>query len=171
MNNLILIGMPGCGKSTLGVILAKAMGMQFLDSDLLIQSYTGEKLQETIDTRGMEHFLAVEETVIQGIQTQNTVIATGGSAVYSDPAMMHLKSLGRVVYLSLPCDEIERRLWNIKTRGIAMNPEEGIQGVYAQRIPLYEKYADVIVPMDGLTMEECVDRLVALCTATVDSAV
>lgn len=171
MNNLILIGMPGCGKSTLGVILAKAMGMQFLDSDLLIQSYTGEKLQETIDTRGMDHFLAVEETVIQGIRTQNTVIATGGSAVYSDPAMMHLKSLGRVVYLSLPCDEIERRLWNIKTRGIAMNPEEGIQGVYAQRIPLYEKYADVIVPMDGLTMEECVDRLVALCTATVDSAV
>lgn len=171
VDNLILIGMPGCGKSTLGVLLAKAMGMQFLDSDLLIQSYTGEKLQETIDTKGMDYFLAAEETVLLGIQTQNTVIATGGSAVYGDPAMMHLKSLGKVIYLSLSCDEIERRLWNIKTRGIAMNPEEGIRDVYARRIPLYKKYADFIVPMDGLTMEECVDRLTALFTSDAGSSV
>ena len=117
MRNLILTGMPACGKSTLGVVLAKTLGMKFVDTDLLIQEVENCKLQEIIDERGMQEFLRIEEKVLSEIEAENSIISTGGSAVYSDKAMKHLGSIGDVVYIKLSLDEIERRLNNIKTRG------------------------------------------------------
>ena len=160
MNNLILIGMPASGKSTLGVVLAKTAGMMFMDTDLLIQERAQGKLQHIIDTEGMEAFLKLEEDVLKSVQAENTVIATGGSAVYSEPAMAHLKSMGKVVYIKLSCEEIERRLNNIKTRGIAMKPGETIRDLYNYRVPMYEKYADIVLETEGLTIEDSVEKLV-----------
>ncbi len=159
MSNLILIGMPASGKSTLGVVLAKTLGMQFLDTDLLIQKETGEKLQDIIDTEGMEGFLKIEEKILSYVSAENSVISTGGSAVYSDKAMKHLKSMGRVVYIELSLEEISRRLDNIKTRGIAMNPGESLKDLYNARIPLYEKYADITLSCEGLGIEYSIEKL------------
>ncbi|MCI8284497.1 MAG: shikimate kinase [Firmicutes bacterium] len=159
MSNLILIGMPASGKSTLGVVLAKTLGMQFLDTDLLIQKETGEKLQDIIDTEGMEGFLKIEEKILSYVSAENSVISTGGSAVYSDKAMKHLKSMGRVVYIELSLEEISRRLDNIKTRGIAMNPGESLKDLYNARIPLYEKYADITLNCEGLGIEYSIEKL------------
>ncbi len=154
-----MIGMPGSGKSTLGVVLAKSLGMMFLDTDLLIQKHADGKLQQIIDNQGMDAFLKLEEEVLLSVDSDNTVIATGGSAVYSDSAMNHLKSIGKVVYIKLSCEEIEKRLNNIKTRGIAMKPGETIKDLYDYRIPMYEKYADIIIETEGLTIEESVEKL------------
>ena len=160
MNNLILIGMPGSGKSTLGVVLAKTMGMMFMDTDLLIQDRANGKLQHIIDTEGIEAFLKLEEEVLQSVEANNTVIATGGSAIYSDPAMQHLRSIGKVVYIKLSCEEIENRLNNIKTRGIAMKPGETIKDLYDYRVPMYEKYADIVLETEGLAIEESIEKLI-----------
>ena len=162
MNNLILIGMPASGKSTVGVVLAKTEGMMFMDTDLLIQDRAQGKLQHIIDNEGMESFLRLEEEVLLSVNTENTVIATGGSAIYSDAAMKHLGSIGRIVYIRLSCEEIEKRLNNIKTRGIAMKPGETIRDLYEYRVPMYEKYADIVLDTDGLTIEESIEKLLSM---------
>ena len=148
--------MPACGKSTFGVVLAKTLGMAFVDTDLLIQQHTGKLLQALIDEDGMEVFLEEEEYILTHLQAENTVIATGGSAVYSEKGMGHLRSIGDIVYIRLPLEEIIRRLDNIKTRGIAMQPGEDLETLYRKRVPLYEKYADIILELEGMTLEESV---------------
>ena len=160
MRNLILTGMPACGKSTLGVVLAKTLGMKFVDTDLLIQEVENCKLQDIIDERGMQEFLRIEEKVLSEIEAENSIISTGGSAVYSDKAMKHLGSIGDVVYIKLSLDEIERRLNNIKTRGIAMKPGETLADLYNMRVPLYEKYADITIETEGMGIEESIEVLI-----------
>ena len=154
MRNIILTGMPACGKSTLGVVLAKTLGMSFVDTDLLIQEHTGRLLQDIIDHDGMEEFLRIEEYILTHVQAENSVIATGGSAVYSDRGMKYLRTIGEIVYIRLPLNEIEKRLNNIKTRGIAMAPGENLEDLYNRRIPLYEKYADIVLDAEGMNLEE-----------------
>ena len=158
--NLVLIGMPACGKSTIGVILAKTVGMHFVDTDLLIQKKEGMILQDILDTRGAEKCLEIEEAVLCGVPDEDAVISTGGSAVYSDIAMLHLKQSGKVIYLSLPLEEIEARLKNIKTRGIAMGVGQTLADLYEKRIPLYEKYADITIKAAGLSVEECIEEII-----------
>lgn len=155
--NITLIGMPGSGKSTVGVLLAKTLGYRFLDADLLIQQREGALLQDILDQRGVEGFLDVEEDVIRSLDCTGTVIAPGGSAVCREGAARRLKELGLVVYLHVPLAELERRISNITTRGIAMVPGQTLADVYAIREPLYRKYADLTVDVTGQnTLEETV---------------
>lgn len=157
MNDITLIGMPGSGKSTVGVLLAKTLGFQFVDTDLIIQQREGALLQDILDSRGVEAFLDCEEAAIRTLDCARTVISPGGSAVCRAGAMDHLKALGRVVYLHVPLAELERRVSNITTRGIAMAPGEGLADVYAQREPLYRRYADLTVEVaEGMALEETV---------------
>ena len=159
MKNIILIGMPACGKSSVGVILAKTAAMSFVDTDLLLQEKDGRKLQYIIDNQGMDEFLKIEERILSSVNAENAVISTGGSAVYSERAMAHLKSVGTVVYLKLSLSEIDRRLKNIKTRGIAMGPGETLADLYDYRVPLYERYADITIDAEGLTIEETIAEI------------
>ena len=160
MNNIILIGMPGAGKSTIGVLLAKTIGFDFLDSDLVIQRQTNKKLIETINEKGMQGFLDIENDVLSKISAKNTVIATGGSAVYGKEAMKNLKSIGKVVYLKLTSEEIEKRVTNIKTRGIVMHKGQTLSELFDEREPLYEEYADVTVDCNNLSAEECIAKII-----------
>lgn len=160
MKNLILIGMPASGKSTVGVLCAKALGMPFMDTDLVIQAQNGMLLQDMVNTLGTEGFLAEEERTILGIRYQNTVIATGGSVALEEHAMAHLKQNGYVIYLSLPYNEIERRLNNISTRGIAMGPGQSLRSLYDQRIPFYLRHADIVLDARNMTLEETVSAVV-----------
>ena len=146
-NNIVLIGMPGAGKSTVGVVLAKTAALEFVDTDLLIQKQTGRKLQEIIDNDGIEAFLKIEGEVISKLDCKNSVIATGGSAVFSESAMNNLSRNGIIVFLDVPLDEIKCRVNNITTRGIAMKPGETLETVYNERLPLYKKYADITVDL------------------------
>ncbi len=159
-SNIILIGMSGAGKSTLGVLLAKALGMQFVDTDLIIQQRTGKLLQEIIDTEGNQRFLEIEEEVLLSTRVQGCVIATGGSAVYSHSALETLKKNGIAVYLQVDFSEISARLSGITTRGIVFRNATDLEGVWQERLPLYEKYADLTVSCTGRTVEESVGELV-----------
>lgn len=159
MKNIILIGMPGAGKSTVGVVLAKRMGYAFVDADLVIQSREGKLLHEIISERGVEGFWRVEESVGESIEAERTVIATGGSAVYGPKAMAHYKQIGTVVYLSLPLDEIRERLGDLNERGVTLREGQDLSGLYRERIPLYEKYADVTVACEGLSIREIVKKI------------
>ena len=145
MDNITLIGMPGSGKSTAGVLLAKLLGYQFLDVDLLIQEREGALLQEILDRRGTAAFLDAEEAAVRSLDCRRTVIAPGGSAVCREGAALHLKGLGPVVYLQVPLEELTRRIHNLSTRGIAMEPGQTLADVMAFRDPLYRKYADLVV--------------------------
>ncbi|ALP92526.1 shikimate kinase [Intestinimonas butyriciproducens] len=156
MDNIILIGMPGAGKSTVGVLLAKTLGYAFLDTDLVIQQREGALLQSLVDSLGVEAFLDVEADAICSVECRGTVIAPGGSAVCRERAMSHLKALGRIVYLHLPLEELERRLNNISTRGIAMAPGETLADLFAYRAPLYRNYADLTVDVGRQSLEETV---------------
>ena len=161
-NNITLIGMPGSGKSTVGVLLAKSLGYRFLAADLLIQQREGALLQEILEQRGVEGFLDVEEAVIRDLDCTRTVIAPGGSAVCREGGARRLKELGLVVYLHVPLEELERRIRNITTRGIAMEPGQTLADVYAAREPLYRKYADLTVDVAGRnTLEQTVAAVVA----------
>lgn len=160
MNSIILIGMPACGKSTVGVILAKTTGKLFMDTDLLIQQSENALLQEIIDEKGNDYFQRVEEKVLSSVHAENAVISTGGSAVYYENAMNHLKRLGTIVYLKLPLIAIEHRLNNINTRGITMAQGETISDLYEKRTPLYRRYADIIIEAEGLTVEQVVEAIV-----------
>ncbi len=144
-SNIILIGMPACGKSVTGVVLAKSLKMNFLDTDLLIQERAGKGLQDIINQDGIDTFKELEERVITSVDVENTVIATGGSAVYYDAAMEHLKKTGTVIYIDVSLPAIKKRLRNIKTRGVAMGKDETIDSLYRTRVPLYRKYADLTV--------------------------
>ena len=156
MNNITLIGMPGSGKSTVGVLLAKSLGFQFVDVDLLIQQREGALLQELLDTRGVEPFLDAEEAAVRSLACTGAVIAPGGSAVCREDAIGHLRDLGRVLYLRVPLEELQRRLSDIKTRGIAMGPGQTLADIYEYRAPLYEKYAHTVVDVGGESLEETV---------------
>lgn len=157
--NIILIGMPGCGKSTIGVLLAKALMLDFVDTDLLIQKKYSKTLSEIIDSEGLEAFKQKESEVLSEIYFENSLIATGGSAVYSESGMKNLKNGGIVVYLKLSPTEIKGRIKNIKTRGIVMGKGVTIDSLYRERAPLYEKYADYVLDCEGLSIEDCVSAL------------
>lgn len=160
--NITLIGMPGSGKSTVGVLLAKTLGYRFQDVDLLIQQREGALLQDILDRLGVEAFLDLEAEVVRDLDCTGTVIAPGGSAVCREEAARHLKELGLVVYLHVPLAELERRIRNITTRGIAMEPGQTLADVYAVREPLYRKYADLTVDVTGgNTLEQTVAAVVA----------
>ena len=165
MKNITLIGMPGCGKSTIGVLLAKTLGTDFVDTDLLIQKREEALLQQILDTRGLAAFLRAEESAILSLSCTGAVIATGGSAVYSAAAMSYLLRESTMVYLKLPFSEIMSRLSNITTRGIAIPPGMTMADVYAERIPLYEKYAAVTLDCSGKTAEGTVAALLPLLAA------
>ena len=148
-DNIILIGMPGCGKSTIGVLLAKNLAYGFLDSDLVIQEQSGRKLQEMIDEMGPEAFSAFEDAVNATLIPHNTVIATGGSAVYGTRAMEHFREIGTVVYLNASYETIEKRVRNFEPRGIVIPEGQTFRDVYNERTALYEKYADITVDVDA----------------------
>lgn len=145
MSNIVLIGMPGSGKSTLGVLLAKALGYSFIDTDLIISQKANKTLQQILDSDGLDSFLELEERVGYELKCDKTVIATGGSMVLSGKAMQNLSSDATVVYINVPFDEIKRRVTNIKTRGIAFRENETLEIIYGNREPLYKKYADITV--------------------------
>lgn len=165
MDNVILIGMPGSGKSSAGVVLAKALGMRFLDADLLIQEREGALLQEILNERGVEAFLDLEGEVLSSIRCRGTVIAPGGSCVCRREAMEHLRALGTVVYLQLTYPEVERRIHNLSSRGIALQPGQTLRDVYEYRVPLYERYAHFTVRADGQTLTETVEAVKAALAA------
>ncbi len=159
--SVTLIGMPGAGKSTVGVLLAKSLLMDFTDTDLIIQRETGKSLCEIIEADGTESFLETENRIILSQDFHNCVIATGGSAVYGKEAMDKLKEISTVVYLSLPVEELEKRIKDIHTRGVAMKNGVTLRELFEERRSLYEKYADFTVECQGLTPEECVEKIIA----------
>lgn len=159
MKNIALIGMPGVGKSTVGVVLAKNMGMSFLDTDLVIQEQEGKKLHELIAEHGMEGFLEIEARVNASLNPRAAVIATGGSAVYSGYAMEHLQSIAMVCYLKLPYESIEERLGDLTERGVVLREGGTLRGLYEERIPLYEKYANMTVECENKNIREIVTEL------------
>ncbi len=158
--NIVLIGMPGAGKSTVGVVLAKKLGFAFLDSDLLIQSREGKLLHEIIEEQGVEKFWAIEEETNLLIDAGRTVIATGGSVIYGSRAMEHLGQNGVIVYLQLSCEEIARRLGDLSERGVTLREGQTLETLYAERVPLYEKYAHVTMACEGLSIREIVEEIV-----------
>ena len=149
-NNIILIGMPGSGKSTVGVVLAKKLGFQFIDSDLVIQEQSGKLLYQLIEELGEAGFLVLENKINAQIQADKSVIATGGSAVYGEEAMRHFKKTGTVVYLKLPYEELEVRLGDLHKRGVVIKKGSSLRELYEERTPLYEKYADITVYCSGI---------------------
>ena len=151
--------MPGVGKSTIGVILAKVLGYQFLDADLLIQKSEGKLLKDIIAEKGTEGFIQVENRVNSRIEAENAIIATGGSVVYGKEAMEHLKSIGTVVYLKQSLPVLEKRLRNIRNRGVVLKKGQTLKDLYRERTALYEKYADVTVDEYGLDIEETVQAV------------
>ncbi len=156
--SIILIGMPSCGKSTLGVLLAKKLGLEFIDSDLLIQKKHGKLLHELIEQHGNEAFLALESEVNCAITEQNAVIATGGSAVYSECAMRHLATLGKIVYIHISYEEMEVRLGDYAHRGVIMPAGYTLRDLYDERTALYERYANVTVSGEG-GMSAAIERI------------
>lgn len=161
-SNIVLIGMPGAGKSTLGVVLAKILGMDFVDGDILIQNQAGNTLQKIIDAQGVDGFLQVENDVLAAVDVQNTVISTGGSAIYSDEAMRHLTDIGTVVYLDVSLEELRSRLGSLHERGVVMRKgvSMSLDEIFEERGPLYRKYAEVTLQTDGLTVREATRKLV-----------
>ena len=161
MKNIVLIGMPGSGKSTVGVVLAKMLGLHFLDSDLVIQETEGKLLSEIIEEKGPDGFLAVEDRVNADLQCEKTVIATGGSAVFGANAMAHLKEIGTVVYLKLSYEELTTRLGNLKGRGVVLRDGQTLKDLYEERIPLYEAEADYTFEAEKGDVEKTVLDLAA----------
>ncbi len=154
MANVILIGMPGAGKSTVGVVLAKRLGYRFVDSDLVIQEHEGMLLHRIMEEKGLEGFLKTENDVNASLQTERSVIATGGSVIYGGGAMAHLKSIGTVVYLKLACASVKERLGDLKERGVALRDGQTLENLYEERIPYYEKYADYTVDCDDKMIKD-----------------
>lgn len=160
MENIVLIGMPSCGKSTCGVVLAKTMNKGFVDTDILIQQREGMALQEIINKHGNAYFHQVEEDVLCGFKGYNYVVATGGSAIYYEKAIEHFKKNGKVVYLKVSLETVLERLSNIKTRGVTLAKGQTLKDLYEERIPLYEKYADITIESEGCTVEELVEQII-----------
>ncbi len=160
MNNIILIGMPAVGKSTIGVLLAKSLLLSFTDTDLLIQKKYKKSLCDIIKENGTKAFLNIEEEIILNADFENSVIATGGSAVFGEKAMKKLKENGVVIYLDLKVDEIKKRIGDIKSRGVVLTNGTTIDDILEERKPLYKKYADIKIDCDNLTAEECVEKII-----------
>lgn len=159
-DNIILIGMPTSGKSTVGVILAKVLGMDFMDTDIIIQRREGSKLNEIIEKYGIDGFLKREEQALLSIDVSHTVIATGGSAVYSDTAMKHLSKNANVVYLNISLEDLKKRLVDTKDRGVIIRPDESIDKMYESRSILYEKYAEITVKEEGSSIEDTIRAVI-----------
>ena len=157
--NIVLVGMPGAGKSTVGVVLAKKCGYRFLDSDLVIQEKKGKLLHELISEHGVDGFLKIEDEVNASIETSRSVIATGGSAIYGRKAMEHFKEIGIIVYLQLPYEEIAGRLGNLEQRGVTLREGQSLWDLYQERIPYYEKYADLTIACEGKELRNVVDEI------------
>ncbi|BCN28756.1 shikimate kinase [Anaeromicropila herbilytica] len=162
MNNIILIGMPGAGKSTVGVVLAKVLGYQFIDSDLLIQEQEQRLLKDIIEEEGIEGFIQIENKVNSKINVSHSIIATGGSVIYGEEAMEHLREIGTVIYIKLSYETLEDRLGNIKQRGVVLKEGQNLLGLYNERCPLYQKYAHVIVDAENMDVENAVEEIVRL---------
>jgi len=156
--NIVLIGMPGAGKSTIGVILAKVTGKDFIDADLVIQKDEGRLLSQIIEQEGPDGFLEIEERVNAGLNPEAAVISTGGSVVYGQKAMEHLCEIGMVVYLRLSYKSLEERLKDIKGRGVVLREGQTLRDLYEERTVLYEKYAHITVDEDGLDVEETLEK-------------
>lgn len=163
--DLILIGMPGAGKSTIGVLLAKRLRKPFIDTDILIQNGEGAYLQEIISRNGFDGFRHIEERYLLGLTQGCGVVATGGSAVYSPKAMAHLKSLGPALYLQIGLEQLKARLDNLSERGVLILPGQTIDMLYEERRPLYERYADIRIETTGYTTEQVVASIVAILKA------
>lgn len=161
--NIILIGMPGSGKSTVGVVLAKRLGYEFVDSDLVIQKRTGKLLHELIEENGIEGFWKIENDVNASLNVESCVIATGGSAVYGEEAMKHLRETGTAVYLQLSYDELRERLGDLNARGVTLRPGQTLKGLYEERISLYEKFADMTI--------QCDDKMLWKIVAEIDTRI
>ncbi|MBQ6415790.1 MAG: shikimate kinase [Butyrivibrio sp.] len=161
-DNIVLIGMPASGKSTVGVILAKILGYNFIDSDIVIQEKEGRKLSEIIQTEGVEGFIDIENRINSGIEAEKTVIATGGSVVYGKEAMDHYKNIGKIVYLKVSMDILTKRLNDVKQRGVVMKDGQSLVSLYNERTPLYDKYADYTIDEKNHTMEEVVADILAV---------
>jgi shikimate kinase len=158
-SNIVLIGMPGCGKSTVGVLLAKRLGLSFVDTDLFIQAGEGKSLQRLIEVHGMRRFCEIESEYVHRTNVAHAVIATGGSVVYYDSAMQHLRKSGKIIYMQLPLTELEQRLGDLNARGVVLEPTETLTSLYNKRIPLYQQWADKIVNLSGLGHEQSVEAI------------
>ena len=161
--NIVLIGMPGVGKSTIGVILAKELGYQFIDSDLVIQQQEKRLLREIIEQEGVDGFLEIENRVNAGIQAEGAVIATGGSAVYGAEAMEHFRQTGTVVYLRLTYEKLKKRLGNLRGRGVVLRKGQTLHDIYRERSVLYEKYADITIEETGRDIEATLREILNFC--------
>lgn len=161
LSNIILIGMPGVGKSSVGVVLAKILGYRFLDCDLVIQEKEGKLLHEIISSEGLDGFIKVENKINVSINCEKCIVATGGSAIYGEDAMAHFKEIGTIVYLKSDYETIAERLGDLAARGVAMKEGQTLKDLYEERVPLYEKYADVIVDESGCrSVRETISKLV-----------
>ena len=158
-NNIILIGMPGSGKSTAGVVLAKVLGYGFIDTDLLIQMRSNARLEDMIASKGIDEFLDMESDVCMSLDVDHTVIATGGSVIYRDRTMQYLKTLGQVVYLEVGIDELRNRLSDMKKRGVVLKENQDLESLLEERVGLYQKYADIVINESGLGLEETVEQI------------
>ncbi|OEY65344.1 shikimate kinase [Marinobacter sp. X15-166B] len=161
LRNIVLIGMPGSGKSTVGVVLAKAAALDFVDTDVLIQTHTGRALQEIVDQEGYEALRQVEEQVLCGLNVRGHVIATGGSAVYSSKAMAHLKTRSVVVYLDIPLATVRERIGDFSLRGISKRPEQSLEELFAERRVLYARYADLVIRGANKTQDQVCKEVLA----------
>jgi len=160
--NLVLIGMPGCGKSTAGVLVAKALGLDFVDTDLVLQRHEGLLLHEILEKVGTRGFLEAENRVLSQLKAEAALISTGGSAVYHEAGMTNLKTLGTVVWMDVPFDELERRLGDIRTRGVVLGPGQSLRSLYEERQPLYQRWADTRLEVGREDLEVTVRRLASL---------
>lgn len=160
-DNIILIGMPGCGKSTVGVVLAKRLGMRFLDSDLLIQAQTGKLLHQIIEKEGAEGFIKIENKINSEISANRTVIATGGSAVYGEEAMKHFAEMGVIIFLNLSLHALSHRLGDLNKRGVVIKKAQTLSDLYAERLPLYKKYAQITINCTRKPIRQITEEIAA----------
>lgn len=161
MDNIIFIGMPAVGKSTVGVIVAKQLGYGFLDADLLIQEKEGKLLKDIIGEKGIDGFLRVEDHVNANVNARKTIISPGGSVIYCENAMKHYKEIGKIVYLQASFETINKRLKDAKNRGVVLRKGQTLKELYDERVGLFEKYADITICEDGQSLEDTVDAVLA----------
>ncbi len=157
--NYTLIGMPASGKSTIGVILAKKLGYEFIDSDIVIQRETGKKLSTLIKELGIEEFLKLEDSINSSIDAQNTIISTGGSAVYGENAMKHFQDIGEIIYLRTNFEALSERILDMDKRGVVHKAQQSLKDVYKERGILYKKYATIVVDLDNKSLDESIDLI------------
>lgn len=159
-NNIILIGMPGSGKSTIGVVLAKVLGYQFIDTDLIIQKEEGKLLWQIIEEKGVEEFIRIEDRINSNVHVSKSVIAPGGSAIFGDNAMKHFQEIGTIVYLDVDYPILKRRVGNFERRGVILRHGNSFHDIYTERLPYYHKYAHVKISENNLNISQTVSAIV-----------